>query len=148
MDRRSFLAMPAAAATLPETPKYRVVSPFQPSGRFGMPGPYRGSVVSVKAEKSIDPQTETVDTPIVAEMIPQGLLGYEAGDPLVVGHRRELDATTLEIGACLVQQKYDGHAVTSCRPDIARLKSHRRWRRSFPASRSGKAIAAGRASVS
>jgi uncharacterized protein (DUF362 family) len=73
MERRTFLAMPAAAATLPETPKYRVVSPFQPSGRLGMPGPYPGSVVSVKAEKSIDPQTETVDIPTVAEMIRRGM---------------------------------------------------------------------------
>ena len=73
MERRTFLAMPAAAATLPETPKYRVVSPFQATGRFGMPGLYPGSVVSVKAEKSIDPQTETVDTPTVAEMIRRGM---------------------------------------------------------------------------
>src|SRR5947209_1687649 len=73
MDRRTFLTMPAAAAVLPETPKYRVVSAFQPSAHPGMPGPYPGSVVSVKAEKSIDAQTEKVDGGVVAEMIQRGL---------------------------------------------------------------------------
>ena len=65
--------MPAAAAAIPEIPKYRVVSPFQPSAHPGMPGPYAGMVVSVEAEKSIDPQTETVDTPTVAEMVRRGM---------------------------------------------------------------------------
>ena len=73
MERRTFLAMPAAAAALPEIPKYRVVSPFQPSASPGMPGPYPGAVVSVKAEKSIDPETEKVDTPTVAEMVRRGM---------------------------------------------------------------------------
>jgi uncharacterized protein (DUF362 family) len=65
--------MPAAAAALPENPKYRVVSSFQPTAHPGMPGPYPGSVVSVKAEKSIDPQTEKVDAPTVAEMVRRGM---------------------------------------------------------------------------
>src|SRR5438128_7493905 len=73
MDRRTFLAMPAAAASLPETPKYRVVSVFKPSPHPGMPGPYPGSVVSVKAEKSIDPQTEKVDMVTVTEMVRRGM---------------------------------------------------------------------------
>src|SRR4051812_47867032 len=73
MERRTFLAMPAAAAALPESPKYRIVSAFQPKPNPGMPGPYPGSVVSVKAEKSIDPQTETVDPAVVAEMIRRGM---------------------------------------------------------------------------
>src|SRR6266571_5343301 len=73
MERRAFLAMPAAAAALPETPKYRVVSAFQPSPRPGMPGLYPGAVVSVKAEKSIDPATEKVDALTVTEMVRQGM---------------------------------------------------------------------------
>src|SRR5437588_9036113 len=72
MERRTFLAMPAAAA-LPDSPKYHVVSAFQPSQHPGMPGPYPGSVVSVTAGKCIDPQTEKVDTPTVAEMIRRGM---------------------------------------------------------------------------
>jgi uncharacterized protein (DUF362 family) len=73
MERRTFLAMPAAAAALPETPKYRVVSAFKPSANPGMPGPYRGSVVSVKADKSIDPQAEKVDATVVTEMVRRGM---------------------------------------------------------------------------
>jgi len=65
--------MPAAAATLPETPKYRVVSAFQPSAHPGMPGPYPGTVVSVNAEKSIDPTTEKVNASTIAEMVRRGM---------------------------------------------------------------------------
>jgi uncharacterized protein (DUF362 family) len=73
MERRAFLAMPAAAAILPGVPKYRVVSAFKPTDRPGMPGLYPGSVVSVKAEKSIDAETEKVDPAVVAEMILRGM---------------------------------------------------------------------------
>ena len=65
--------MPAAAAALPDTPKYRVVSAFQPKPHPGMPGPYPGSVVSVKADNSIDPETEKVDATVVAEMVRRGM---------------------------------------------------------------------------
>src|SRR5882724_4851345 len=73
MERRTFLAMPAAAAALPETPKYHVVTAFQPKPNPGMPGAHPGAVVSVKADKSIDPQTEKVDPAVVAEMIRRGM---------------------------------------------------------------------------
>jgi len=65
--------MPAAAAALPDIPKYRVVSAFQSTARPGMPGLYPGSVVSVKSEKSIDPQSENVDAATVAEMVRRGM---------------------------------------------------------------------------
>jgi uncharacterized protein (DUF362 family) len=80
MERRTFLAMPAAAAALPDTPKYRVVSAFQPKPHPGMPGPYPGSVVSVKAENSIDPETEKVDATVVAEMVRRGMTAL-TGEP-------------------------------------------------------------------
>src|SRR5262249_39311303 len=73
MERRVFLAMPAAAASIPDQPKYRVVSAFHAAAHPGMPGPYPGSVVSVKAERSIDAQSESVDAPTVAEMIRRGM---------------------------------------------------------------------------
>jgi uncharacterized protein (DUF362 family) len=73
MERRTFLAMPAAAAILPGSPNYRVVSAFRPAAHPGMPGMYPGSVVSVKAERSIDPATEKVDADTVAEMIRRGM---------------------------------------------------------------------------
>src|SRR5437773_82499 len=78
MERRTFLTMPAAAAVLPDTPTYRVVSAFQSSAHPGMPGQYPGSVVSVKAEKSIDPQTEKVDMETVTEMVRRGMAALTA----------------------------------------------------------------------
>jgi uncharacterized protein (DUF362 family) len=77
MRRRTFLQIPAAAGALQaevrEIPKYRVVSGYRPAGRPGMPGPYPGSVVSVRAENSIDPISEKVDAPTVAEMMSRGM---------------------------------------------------------------------------
>src|ERR1022692_1296696 len=73
MERRTFLAMPAAAAILPDAPKYRVVSAFKPAAHPGMPGLYPGSVVSVKSEKSIDAESEKVDAAVVAEMMLRGM---------------------------------------------------------------------------
>ncbi len=78
MERRTFLSLPAAAAIQPNTPKYQVVSSFKPASRPGMPGLYPGSVVSVKAEKSIDPQTEKVDPATVSEMVRRGMLALTA----------------------------------------------------------------------
>jgi len=72
--------MPAAAAALPDTPKYHVVSAFQPKPHPGMPGPYPGSVISVKAENSIDPETEKVDATVVAEMVRRGMTAL-TGEP-------------------------------------------------------------------
>src|SRR5260370_6008196 len=65
--------MPAAAAVLPVTTKSKVVSAFQATQHPGMPGPYPGSVVSVKAANSIDSQTEKVDAAVVAEMVRRGM---------------------------------------------------------------------------
>src|SRR5450755_3019970 len=73
MHRRTFLSMPAAAAIQPTAPKYQIVSAFKTAPHPGMPGLYPGSVVSVKAEKSIDPQTEKVDPATVSEMIRRGM---------------------------------------------------------------------------
>ena len=65
--------MPAAAAILPGSPNYKVVSAFQPAAHPGMPGAYPGSVVSVKAERSIQPETEKVDAGVVSEMVRRGM---------------------------------------------------------------------------
>ena len=77
MKRRTFLHMSGAAtlalAADEPIPDYRVVTSFQPAPRPGMPGPYPGQVVSVHAEKCIDPETEKVDAPTVKEMISRGM---------------------------------------------------------------------------
>jgi uncharacterized protein (DUF362 family) len=97
MERRTFLAMPAAAAALPDTPKYHVVSAFQPKARPGMPGSYPGSVISVKAEKSIDPETEKVDAAVVAEMVRRGMTSL-TGEPAARDAWRKLFSPSDVIG--------------------------------------------------
>jgi uncharacterized protein (DUF362 family) len=89
--------MPAAAAALPDTPKYHVVSAFQPKAHPGMPGPYPGSVISVKAEKSIDPETEKVDAGVVAEMVRRGLTAL-TGEPAARDAWRKLFSPSDVIG--------------------------------------------------
>jgi uncharacterized protein (DUF362 family) len=79
MHRRDFLHLSAAAPLLasppdaPELPKYRIVSPFQPSASPGMPGPYRGQAVRVRAERSIDGNSGKVDAQIVRAMMSEGM---------------------------------------------------------------------------
>ncbi len=85
MRRRTFLqlstaaplvssAAPLALAADGDIPGYRVVSGFKPAEHPGMPGPYPGKVISLHAEKSIDPATEKVDAAIVREMMDRGML--------------------------------------------------------------------------
>ncbi|HKW99554.1 MAG TPA: DUF362 domain-containing protein [Bryobacteraceae bacterium] len=79
MERRTFLqaaaAAPAAlAAELhQDLPKYRIVTRLKPAAHPGMPGTYPGKVARVHAEKSIDPESEKVDTPVVRDMISRGM---------------------------------------------------------------------------
>jgi uncharacterized protein (DUF362 family) len=79
MERRKFLQAAAAAPVAlaadlhSDLPRYRVVSRFQPSTHPGMPGLYPATVTRVHAEKSIDPQSEQIDTPTVREMIARGM---------------------------------------------------------------------------
>jgi uncharacterized protein (DUF362 family) len=82
MDRRDFLATAAFLPALPDmaasaqrpVPAYRVVTPYRsPRRGAGMPGPYRGRVVTVHAPACIDEVTEQVDVPTVQRMIARGM---------------------------------------------------------------------------
>ena len=78
MKRRTFVQVSGAAAvahaaTGDAIPEYEIVSAFKPAAKPGMPGLYPGQVVSVKADKCIDPETEKVDAPTVHEMISRGM---------------------------------------------------------------------------
>jgi uncharacterized protein (DUF362 family) len=88
MDRRAFLetvaAVPLAATARGGTasepgiapdlpaPPYRVVTPYAPVAGAGMPGPYPGRVVAVKAPASIDAQGAIVDD-VVRGMMDRGM---------------------------------------------------------------------------
>ncbi len=77
MRRRRFLQMAAAAPALGSTgddlPAYRIVTQFKPAAQPGMPGRYRGTVVRVHSEKSIDADSEKVDASVVREMLSRGM---------------------------------------------------------------------------
>jgi len=84
MHRRSFVRLLAAAAYAKaplggpfqkhsELPALRVVSSYKPAATPGMPGPYPGRVVSVKAARSVDTSTGKADDAIVREMLARGM---------------------------------------------------------------------------
>ena len=70
-----FLQVAAATPLLGapvEDPKYKVVTPFKPAAKPGMPGPYPGQVVRVHSEKSLDVATDKVDRAVVKQMLSTG----------------------------------------------------------------------------
>ena len=81
LDRRDFLAALAAVPALSlqqqlearPIPKYRVVTPYKPEAKPGMPGLYPGRVITVHSPKCIDEVTEKVDVPTVQQMIARGM---------------------------------------------------------------------------
>src|SRR3954454_9460609 len=71
-----FLQVAAATPLLGapvEDPKYKVVTPFTPAAKPGMPGPYPGQVVRVHSERSLDVATGNADRAVVKEMLSTGM---------------------------------------------------------------------------
>src|SRR3954454_13733015 len=71
-----FLQVAAATPLLGapvEDPKYKVVTPFTPAAKPGMPGPYPGQVVRVHSERSLDVATGNADRAVVKEMVATGM---------------------------------------------------------------------------
>jgi uncharacterized protein (DUF362 family) len=54
-------------------PQYRVVSPYTPSPKPGMPGPYPGRVISARSPKCIDESTGKVDAAVIRDMMARGM---------------------------------------------------------------------------
>ena len=81
MDRRTFVnllaATPLAKVAFADAkdgiPKYRIVSPHKASSTLGMPGPYPGRVVSVKAAKCLDESGDNINAEVVREMMNRGI---------------------------------------------------------------------------
>ena len=76
VDRRIFLQVAAAAPLLAvpaDDPAYRVVSGYKPAAQPGMPGPYPGQVVRVRAENSIDASSGNVNRVLVKQMLASGM---------------------------------------------------------------------------
>lgn len=86
MHRRAFLQYTAAApavlaAAAPDIPQYRIVSPYKPEPRAGLPG----KVVSVHSERCIDVQSQKADLETVRKMIDSGMT-------TLTGERNAVDA--------------------------------------------------------
>ncbi|MBL8206485.1 MAG: DUF362 domain-containing protein [Blastocatellia bacterium] len=81
LDRRTFVqllaAAPLAKAALADesdgVPKYKIVSPHKMSGALGMPGPYPGRVVSVKAANCLDTSGDNFNNDVIREMMNRGM---------------------------------------------------------------------------
>ena len=79
MDRRTFIQQIIAATQIPSVtqpeavPAYRVVSRYRPTSVPGMPGPYPGTVVSVKAARCLDEVNQKIDASCVREMMARGM---------------------------------------------------------------------------
>ncbi len=81
MDRRSFvhllaaspLAKPVFADDADGIPKYRIVTPHKRSGELGMPGPYPGKVVSVKAANCLDDSGDNFNSEVIQAMMSRGM---------------------------------------------------------------------------
>ena len=79
-----------------------------------MPGPYPGRVIRVRSERSIDPQSEVVNQPVVRQIL-------TAGMQALTGERRPADAWTHFIAP----QDVVGIKV-NC-PGLRRFVPVRRW---------------------
>ncbi len=85
MERRTFVKLLAAsplASGLPveaeadivhKIPPFKIVTPYKAEGDLGMPGPYPGQVVSVKAEKSWSADGKEFNPDVIREMMERGM---------------------------------------------------------------------------
>ncbi|MCI0337825.1 MAG: DUF362 domain-containing protein [Acidobacteria bacterium] len=81
MKRRTFVkllaATPIASTVSAEQstniPKYHIVSSYKPAALPGMPGPYPGKVIAVKAAKCLDETGEKINAEVVREMMERGM---------------------------------------------------------------------------
>jgi hypothetical protein len=98
MDRREFVRLMAAAPFVPALkesadpadalPKLRIVTPFAPAARPGMPGPYPGRVIRVKSENCVDVETSAANDAVVREMMARGMCAL-TGKPTALEAWRE-----------------------------------------------------------
>lgn len=82
MHRRTFVQLLAAAPLAPGVnaaddatgiPRYNVVSGRRAATKLGMPGPYPGQVVSVKAANCLDETGDQINADVVREMMARGM---------------------------------------------------------------------------
>ena len=88
MDRRLFLQLAATSPLLGapvDDPVYKVVTPFKPAAKPGMPGPYPGRVIRIHSANSINTETDRANRDVVKQMISNGIRA-------LTGYTRDSDA--------------------------------------------------------
>lgn len=82
MERRTFVKLLSTTPLAPalatgveaaDIPRYRTVTSHRPAAVPGMPGPYPGTVISVKSARSLSPDGLKVDGEVVREMMERGM---------------------------------------------------------------------------
>lgn len=95
VDRRSFLQLAAAtplAGAQADEPKYKVVTPYKPAARPGMPGPYPGQLIRVHSEKALDTSADRADRAVVRQMLSAGMKALTGGTDERAAWRRFIAA--------------------------------------------------------
>ncbi len=95
MKRRTFVKLLASTPLITDDnaaewksrkiPGHKAVTPYQPTATPGMPGPYRGQVVSIKSENCMSKDGLQINAEIVREMMERGMRE-------LTGERHVLDA--------------------------------------------------------
>jgi hypothetical protein len=94
MKRRTFVKLLSSTPLVPalsveaeaaEVPLYRTVTKFRPAEVPGMPGPYPGTVISVKSARSVSEDGLKIDAGAVREMMERGMRS-------LTGESRTIDA--------------------------------------------------------
>jgi hypothetical protein len=86
VNRRTFVRLLAATPLLTTTgadarvPLVRIVTKYSGVSGAGMPGPYPGTVVSVRSDRVLDATTQKTDADVVREMMARGMCALTVTD--------------------------------------------------------------------
>ena len=87
MDRRTFVRLLSAVPLVTrrrllegDVPLVKVASRYQPVPGAGMPGPYPGTVASVRSDRALDTGTHATDAGVVREMMAAGMCALTGTD--------------------------------------------------------------------
>ena len=101
MDRRTFVRLLAAVPLTPRRPlddglpQVRVVTPFRGVSGAGMPGPYPGTVVSVRSDRALDMATRETNAEVVRDMMARGMCALTGASAPVDAWRRLFDPSDI-----------------------------------------------------
>ncbi len=118
MNRRTFVQMLAAVPFIGPgrtgVPDTHIVSSYSPAARPGMPGPYKGRVVTVSSAECVDTVTNDADAGIVRDMMARGMCELTGAPTPVDAWRRFFEPTDV-VG---IKVNCGGHPYVVSAPEI------------------------------